>query len=215
METTVNFEYGPLNVEIFAREDEDYQDEILDLLKFLENNQEKFEELGVMDTSPKMHPEKTETVSLKDFGAGEDHSEDVESGPLASIASELRVPVRELKDLVYVNPEGEDFPVLYSDEVGELGQRQTDRQRVASLILLYLWHECYDEDRVKSSALKEALELSSVSSSGMANMYQGEGDRYFDRRGRGPTATVSLTAPGKRQARKVLRELANNIGEEN
>lgn len=216
METTVTFEYGPLTVEIHSRDDENYQDEVLDLLRFLENHQERFEEIGVESGAAEIHPGKTEMVSLDQFEdeeGQEETEEEGESGPLGSIASELRLSVSDLKDLLYVDPDGDDVPVMYVDELGEIGEKQTDRQRVVSLILLYLWHECYDADRVKSSALKDALELSNVSSSGMANMYQGEGDRYFDRRGRGPTATVKLTPPGKRQARKVLRRLINEKNE--
>ncbi|WP_092635337.1 hypothetical protein [Haloplanus vescus] len=212
METTVTFEYGPLTVEIHARDDENYQDEILDLLRFLENHQEQFEEIGVESEVAEMKSDKTGTVSLDQFEDGERNEEDEEepdSTALGSIASELQLSVTNLKDFLYVDSDGDDFPVIYVDEFEDIGERQTDRQRVASLILLYLWHECYDKDRVKSGVLKDALELSNVSSSGMANMYQGEGDRYFDRRGRGPTATVALTPPGKRQARKVLRRLAN------
>ena len=212
METTVTFEYGPMTVEIHARDDDNYQDEILDLLRFLENHQEQFEEIGVESEVAEMHPGKTETVSLDQFESEEGQEvaeEEAESSPLGPIASELRLSVSDLKNFLYVDPDGDDFPVMYVDELGDIGKRQTDRQRVVSLILLYLWHECYDEDRVKSSALKDALELSDVSSSGMANMYQGDGDRYFDRRGRGPTATVALTPPGKRQARKILRRLVD------
>lgn len=216
METTVTFEYGPLTVEIHAREDENYQDEILDLMRFLENHQEQFEEIGVESGAAEIHPEKTEMVSLDQFES-EEPQEDDESeagaGLLGPIASELRISVAELREFLHVDPDNDDLPVMYVDELGDIGKKQTDRQRVASLVLLYLWHECYDEDRVKSSALKDALELSNVSSSGMANMYQGDGDRYFDRRGRGPTATVALTPPGKRQARKVIRRLVDNKNE--
>ena len=216
METTVTFEYGPLTVEIHAREDENYQDEILDLMRFLENHQEQFEEIGVESGTAGIHPDKTEMVSLDQFESEEPQEEDeseVGAGLLDPIASELHISVAELREFLHVDPDNDDFPVMYVDELGDIGKKQTDRQRVVSLVLLYLWHECYDEDRVKSSALKDALELSNVSSSGMANMYQGDGDRYFDRRGRGPTATVALTPPGKRQARKVIRRLVDNKNE--
>lgn len=212
METTVKFEYGPLTVEMHSQDDENYQDEVLDLLRFIDNNQEQFDELGMVLETPEMHPDKTETTSLENFSEMglEEISEDdnTEPSPLDPIADELRISMKELERFLDVNPEEEQLPVIYTDELGDFGKRQTDRQRKTSLVLLYLWHECYGEERVKSSALKDALEYSNVSSSGMANMYQGDGDRYFDRRGRGPTATVSLTPPGKREARKTLRRFA-------
>lgn len=217
MDTTVNLEYGPLEVEVHALEDENYKREILDLIEFIEDNRESLDELGG-DSGPTEIPEsKSETMSLGEFTAdeeGDEEGSEEESGPLGPIASRLRVPMSKLENFIYVDPGTDDFPVLYLEEVGEIGEKKTDRQRIASLILLYVWHECYDESRVKSSSLKDALELSNVSSSGMGNMYQGDGDRYFDRRGRGPSATVSLTPPGKRQARKVLKRLLEGDTEE-
>jgi len=213
METTVKLEYGPIEVEIHAFEDEDYQKEVLDLIEFIEQNQESLEDLGGEDQSPNLTPSETGSASLEEFTEnGDEVGEEIEqeSGPFSSIASKIRVPESELERCFYVDLDGEDPPVIYLDEVGNIGDRKTDRQRVASLALLYLWHELYDLDRVKSSSLKDALELSDISSNGMGNMYQGDGDRYFDRRGRGPSATVGLTPPGERQARKVLQRLVQN-----
>jgi len=217
METTAKLEYGVLEVEIHAFDDEDYQKEVLDLIQFIEDNQESLDELGGISDSAEIDQSKSEVVSLEEFGENDQTETDLdaadqedETGPLADIASELRIPEHKLEDFIYVDPQEDDFPVLYIDEMGNIGERKTDRQRISSLILLYVWHECYEVERIKSSSLKDALELSDVSSSGMGNMYQGEGDRYFDRRGRGPSATVSLTPPGKRQARKILKRFAEN-----
>ncbi|TKX74636.1 hypothetical protein EXE46_08005 [Halorubrum sp. GN11_10-6_MGM] len=217
METTAKLEYGVLEVEIHAFDEEDYQKEVLDLIQFIEDNQDSLDELsGVSDTA-EINQSKSEVKSLEEFGESnqteteiETIDQEEESGPLADIASELRISEHKLDNFVYVDPQEEDFPVLYIDEMGDIGNRKTDRQRISSLILLYVWHECYDVERIKSSSLKDALELSDVSSSGMGNMYQGEGDRYFDRRGRGPSATVSLTPPGKRQARKLLKRFTQD-----
>ncbi|WP_336035167.1 hypothetical protein [Halobacterium yunchengense] len=215
METTAKLEYGPLEVEIHAFDDEEYQQEVLNLIQFIEDNQESLDELGEASEPAEIDHSKSEVVSLEEFEeSGQEESEievtsqDEESGPLAEIASELRVSEPRLERFIYVDPDKDDFPVLYIDEMGDIGDRKTDRQRISSLILLYVWHEYYGEERIKSSSLKDALELSDISSSGMGNMYQGEGDRYFDRRGRGPSATVSLTPPGKRQARKLLKRFA-------
>ncbi|REA05535.1 hypothetical protein DEQ92_04450 [Haloferax sp. Atlit-6N] len=215
METTVTFEYGPMTVEIHALNDEDYQEEVLDLMQFIENNQDQFNEFGVDQVSPEIESDKTESTSLESFAQNGVEEENTEPGPLHSIASQLHVSESQLERFLHVNPDDDEMPVLYSEELGKIGKRQTDRQRVASLILLYVWHECYEANRVKSSKLKDALELSSISSSGMANMYQGEGDRYFNRAGRGPSATVKLTPPGKRQARKILRKFTQKDGGEN
>jgi hypothetical protein len=218
METTITLEHGPMKVEIHALNDENYQEEVLDLIQFIEENQERFEELGMGTETSEMTKSRSEETSLEQFTKNESEEdqeevEEEETGPLSSIASELRVSANELRKFLHSEPEEEDFPVLYVDELGEIGERKTDRQRVASLVLLYVWHECYDIDRVKSTDLKDALELSNISATGMGNMYQGEGDRYFDRAGRGPSATVRLTPPGKRQARKVLRQFVQQLQE--
>jgi len=211
METRAKIEHGPLEIEVHAFEDEDYQEEVIDIIEFIEENKAVIEELEGEISRSGMKDSGTEDTSLEAFtesnGDESESEEQIEAGPLSEVASELRVSERELEEFLFVDSEGEDPPVMYVDEVGEVGDRKTDRQRVVSLILLYLWHRCYDVDRVKSTNLKDALALSNVSSSGMGNMYQGEGDRYFNRKGRGPSATVRLTPPGKRQARKELKRL--------
>lgn len=211
METTVKLEYGAMEVEIHSFDGEDYQKEVLDLIQFIEDNQELLEELGGLGEPAEMDQSKIEGTSLEEFTENENDEEtEQESGPFSEIASKLRVSESDLERCFDVDLDGEEPPVLYLDEVRSIGERKTDRQRVASLALLFLWHKFYNTDRVKSSALKDALELSNVSSTGMGNMYQGEGDRYFDRRGRGPSATVGLTPPGKRQARKVLKRFVQS-----
>lgn len=213
METTVKLEYGPMEVEIHAFDGEDYQKEVLDLIQFIEDNQESFEELGGVNEPAEMGQSGIEGTSLEEFtenGNESNEETEQESGLFNEIASKLRVPESDLERCFYVDSDGEEAPVIYLDEVGNIGERKTDRQRVASLALLFLWHKFYDTDRVKSSDLKNALELSNISASGMGNMYQGDGDRYFDRRGRGPSATVGLTPPGKRQARKVLKRFVKD-----
>jgi hypothetical protein len=217
MEKTARLEYGPLEVEIHALEGEDYQEEILNIIQFIEENKESLEDLGGELDATEMSVSKSSETSLEEFAEDDEKQEqenEEPSGPLGAIASRLRTSKSKLEDFIYVDPDGDDFPVLYLDEVGNVGERKTDKQRVASLILLYIWHECYDTSRVKSSSLKDALELSNVSSTGMGNMYQGDGDRYFDRKGRGPSATVSLTPPGKRQARKALKNLLEEDSDE-
>ena len=207
METTVTLEYGALNFEIEASESDNYQEKVMELIDFIEENQGRFDEVIPIPDSSEIGPEKSggefSQLPAKNESQGSDATD--EAAALSTVASQLHVSVSELEQFLHVEPESDQPPVIYTEEIGDLGEKQADEQRVAALILLYLWHVCYDEERIKSTALKDALELSDVSSSGMANMYQGEGDRYFDRRGRGPTATVALTPPGKRQARKEIQ----------
>lgn len=222
METTVTLGYGPVEFEIHALKDDDYKEEVLEILEFIDENEDKFSTIGIDMKSPEIEDSKTEETSLEVFTERDEEKEEKENdeneastereeqGPLGEIANRLKVRISRLEEFVYIDEKKESYPVIYPEEVGELGERKVDKQRVASLILLYLWHDFYDQERIKSTELKDALELSDISSDGMGNMYQGEGDRYFDRRGRGPSATVRLTPPGKRQARKHLKNLLDH-----
>lgn len=75
-----------------------------------------------------------------------------------------------LKEFLHVEPDAEYCPVLYTEELGTLGEWKTDRQRIASPALLYVWYLYYRNERMNSNALKEPLELSDISSNRMDNM---------------------------------------------
>ncbi|EMA40807.1 hypothetical protein [Halococcus hamelinensis] len=212
MKTNVKLEYGSATFEIQALEDDNYKDEVLEMLEFIGEHEDQFEILGEMKSAPKMADSGAEDKSLDEFLPSQtknEEEENAESDPLYPIASRIKVPVSELNTFLHVEPEEDSPPFVYTEDLDIDARRQVDKQRIVSLIILYLWDECYGYDRMKSTQLKDSLEFSDTSSSGMANMYQGKGDRYFDRRGRGPSATVGLTPPGKRQARKELTQIVN------
>lgn len=205
MEITVNLQYGPLDVEVHADGDEDYKSELLELLDLIKEHNDLLGEVhsnhGDKQGSEQVE-ERPEATLTQDWHSGGDGSEELE--PLADF---VRLPPEALSTIFDIDPMGEEVPVLQLEDVEKLGGKQRDKQRNASLMLLIAWEVCYDEDKVASSDLKDALGFSGIPDENMYNMYQDEGDRYFDRGGRGPTATVALTGPGKREARKVIKKI--------
>jgi len=64
-------------------------------------------------------------------------------------------------------------------------------------MLLAVWNDCYEEDRIRSLTLKDALELSGIDPSNMFNVYDLDDVKStFDKSGMGQSATIGLTRPG-------------------
>lgn len=213
MEFKATLKRGPVEFEIWGDEGNEVRDELKETIEYLETNLDQFENRNQSKYSAKIQNhgdgvnEETDESNLNSV------EEEGEGDRLQQIANKVRIPVEEL-ERVFLVDEDEEMPTLFLEDMGILGDRKTDRQRRASLILLYLWHVCYGEERVKSSDLKDALQISGISDGSMGNMYQGKGDSYFDRAGRGPSATVALTPPGKRHARRAIQELFEELSEE-
>ena len=126
---------------------------------------------------------------------------------LGSLPKKLDAAPHEIKEIVDVDPSGEEPPFLLVD-TDEFGDTKKRRQFVSSLLILAVWDECYEADRMKSSVLKDALEHSGVDSGSLSNMYELENaDSFFHKRGRGGSTTLKLRRPGKREAHKQFRKL--------
>lgn len=215
MKLKAELDYGALQVEIWTEEGEDHQKHLRELLEFIGENKELLKNIGAAEPETAIQQYENEMASEEPPSEGTEPEEptagEAADDSLAAIASKLRdVAVEDLQEVIMID-NNEEMPLLYLEDTNLLGEKKTDRQRNASLILLYLWKKQFEVERVKSSKLKDALNYSNISESAMANMYQGEGNRYFDRGGRGPSATVALTPPGERQARKSLKNLVDNM----
>lgn len=216
MKRTFTIQYGSYETRLLAEDNDDWKAEVLDQLSFINENEDSFEILRV--GSEELNPKVSEITNPNQAHSGsEDGNQQTgpgystHGGPLEPLAKELRVAESELDEVLYVDTEGDDNPLLLIEDTDLLSSKKTDRQRNASLILLLVWEKLYGQERTLSSDLKEALNLSGVSESNMGNMYQGAGDRYFSRTGRGASASVALTPPGRRAAQKKLKELLNKI----
>lgn len=204
MGANATLDFGPVQVELRAENADELEEELEQIIGYLESNNDRINSIFAVDESPSMDSSQHDVNGSEDGG----HSDDVHiDAKLSDIADKLRVRGANLNKLILTD---DDFPQLYLDELDLLAERKTERQRRASLILLYLWDEYYGVDRVKTSELKTALSRSGISESNLANMYQGQGDRFFDRTGRGASATIGLTAPGRRRAQKALSELVES-----
>ena len=80
-------------------------------------------------------------------------------------------------------------------------------------MLLYIWHEIRDVDKVSSSDLADALNMSGVDPDQMYAMYKalgGDADAYFNRTS-GGNPTVALSRRGKRVAVNKIKEFAEDL----
>ncbi|MFU1783843.1 hypothetical protein ACM16X_20980 [Haloarcula japonica] len=222
MDIHVTLRHGPLEVDIDADSEDDYQSELLDLLEFLEEYEERFSDLepdsggsesqeageslddqASMDafTGDDNNREQEQSSSGEDSGKADD-----DEAEIGSLAKKANTSVEQLRSFIEIDPDREDPPFIVP-ETDEFTDTKKRRQFIGSLILLAVWDDCYGEDRVRSSTLKDALELSGIDSSNMYNMYDlSDAEPTLDKSGKGQSATVGLTRPGKREAYKTLRE---------
>jgi hypothetical protein len=212
MDVRISLHHGPLSVEIDAESGEDYQEELAELLEFIQ----EYEELlpsGPSDTTKIETGGSTDTgqVSMNQFtnGSSDDTKDTTPSTDdiLTSLAKRANAKPEQIRTIVDIDPSGDEPPLLLVD-ADELGDSKTRRQFVGSLMILAAWDDCYEtEERMSSSLLKDVLEYSGIESSNMYNMYQLDGaEAVFDKTGRGGNTKIELTRPGKRKAYKMLRE---------
>lgn len=218
MDIHLSLRHGPLKIEIDADREEDYQQELGEILEFIQEYEDRLEELQI-DTSAEdvdgdaQRPSDGQ-VSMDQFAESADSSNQnssatnpVDAEVLGSLPKKVDASPKAIREIVDIDPDGEEPPFLLvnTDEFGDTKKR---RQFVTSLLILAIWDECYEADRMKSSLLKDSLEHSGVDSSSMSNMYDLENaDSFFHKQGRGASTTLKLRRPGKREAYKQLREL--------
>lgn len=211
MNITVSLRHGPLDVEIEAEDSEDYRQEVLDLAEFLLDNDDAFEAFDepvsqlVADDGTTTQASLTESANKTNIDPDPsevDKESADDSGPLAPIAAATGVAESTLDHLIAVPDEDDRVPYLVLDDLDIIGTMQVEKKRSAALILLYAFHECYNQDRVASSDLKDAFIRSGVPEDQINKAYKDEGKRFFDPKGRGGSASVALLDPGKREAKK-------------
>ena len=191
MEITITVERGPIEAQFQGSTWEDIEEELQGFVDFTENNNLLVsKDLKGSDQNEEWKPE----------------SSDDPEDPLQPIATKVDTTVDELRDIIYVDPELEQIPQV-TIEKDILGGKKAERQRHASYLILYVWKNCYGEERMSTSQLKEILSMAGISESKLANMRQGSGKGFFDSTGRGASSTIALTGPGEREALKYLKSL--------
>lgn len=212
MDISVRLDQGPMSIEITADTEEDYESEVLNVLDFLEENSTRLEKFGLAEEFGEVEMSETGTDAKITQEWETDESEEGEEDPIAPLSERVGLPEDKLKELFDIDPEGEDIPLLIIDDAEVLGDSKVKRQRSAALMLLLVYEVCYGEERMGSSDLKDSLADSRIEETNLFQIYNGDGERYFDTRGRGPSATVGLKRPGRRQARKEIRNLIDRSG---
>lgn len=198
MTLTVTLTYGPIEAEISGEDREEVQGELLDFIEFLNENEE---DLKLSLPSQKATSDGVEDAAVSEEEGGDEH-------PLDPIASELGVPTDDLDDVIYVDPDFEEDPQLLLD-ADDFGSTTIDQQRNAAYVLLYVWDECYGNDRMRTSKLNDIFALAGISTNNLYLAWRDEGQGKFDSQGQGPSASVSLTGVGERTAKTVLQDLVS------
>lgn len=197
MAITVTLTYGPIEAEISGEDRDEVQEELIGFIEFLEENSEQLQIEA---------PAAPTTASGESEGATEATAASTDDHPLAPLAKKLGIEPADLDEIVYVDPDFEDEPQVLVEPDG-LGESTIEQQRTAAYVLLYIWDNVYDNSRMKTSKLKEILELAGVSSSNLNRAWNNEGEGKFDSRGYGPSASVGLTGVGKRTALSRFKDL--------
>lgn len=197
MTVTVTLTYGPIEAEISGEDREEVQSELINFIDFVNENSEQLQ----VEAPPAPAP-----ASGGSGEAVETVEESIDDHPLAPLAKKLGVDPADLDKIVYVDPDFEEEPqVLVEPE--SLGQSTVEQQRTAAYVLLYIWDEVYDDGRMRTTKLKDILELAGVSTSNLDRAWKNEGEGKFDSQGYGRSATVGLTGVGKRNALSRFQEL--------
>lgn len=198
MNINITLKHGPLDIEIQADSEEEYKEEIIALLDLVE------EHAGLMEGPP------SRSMSSSGVDKPDGRKPDVEKvdsliGPLAS---DRNIESNKLESLIHIDEDDDTLPFLLLDDVDLLGDTLPDRQRTASLIILYTAYICEESDEVHGPKLKDALDASDLSTNNMYLMREGEGKSYFDHNGgKGNASRIGLRGPGRRQAREEIERL--------
>jgi hypothetical protein len=216
VQISITIRHGPLDVEIQAEESEEYQQEVLDLLDFIETNQTRFEDLSSAPIEADI-PEITQAPADTDMWEEEEARADEGGSNLSDISRRTGVDQSVLERLFDIPEDIEETPAIiieeFEDGIDVFGTSRRERQARASLVLLYVWQQVRQVDEVPSSELGDALHMSGIDPDNMYAMYDalgGDADAYFNRTS-GGTPTVTLSRRGERAAIDELQELVGRL----
>jgi hypothetical protein len=213
MNFKIVIDYANVQAEVTGEDREELQQELLDLVTFINENEETFTAAGVpkQGDGSQADPESEQEIS----GSEETTLSDFD-GAFGEIPGRTGIEESTLGDYFDIDPSGEEPPFLNFDPeiLGESGSSRSEKQMRASLILFTLWREAMGVDEVKSPELKDALRVSGVDDTSLYAMYgfnNGEGDRYFSREGSGENTDISLRLPGKREGFDQIKRTVERL----
>ena len=212
MDIRLTLHHGPIEAEVEATADEEYQEKFLELLEFIEENQDRIQkvEFPSRQTGEEGSNKSTATQTTLTESNQEDNTVTSEiAAVLEPVARKTGVEVQKLERVLFVDPDSEEPPEILIDDPSIFGDSKKSKQKPVSLILLYLWDECYGQDTVHSSDLKDALADCGIDPSNLFNIY----DSKFRKSG-GNNRQLSLTRSGKLQAQDEICNLIEDAVEE-
>jgi hypothetical protein len=205
MQITATLDYGPLEIEVSSDEREEVQQNLLEIVEFLEESGDALEEVEIQ---PRAQASQTELDS-SEWTDNDPQQSTANDSPLSGISKELGVSAESLEEIVYVDSDGEERPQVMIDG-DELGDSVPETQLNAALIILTVSEECYGEEVLDTSEFKDILALSGISES---NLYRAWDESLINQSGKGNASTITLKGPGRREAKKLLCDIAESVSE--
>lgn len=207
MEISVEFKLGAFTVRIVGDNAEEVGEEINGLISMLDDATSQYESLG---QSPQEYPRSVGTdEEPKNVIDGEDSGSGIDP-PLQPIAARTGVDPTELEELIYYSIENEELPYLLLDDPEVLGDSVPEQQMNAALVSTLVWKECYGNEKMKTSDIKEVFLLMGISQGNLSRAWD---DRYFVSGGYGASATIKVRGPGEREAINVIKSLLDKSGD--
>lgn len=198
MDIKFSLKQGPIDIEIEADGEEEYKEEIADLLELVDEYAGPLE--AAERTTETREEESRHDRSTQDFGDSD--------SPLSPLAEDLGVDVRKLEQFIHVEDGEDTLPFLLLDDVNILGDTLPERQRTAALVIMYTEHVRNDTDEFSGPALKDALDNSNLSTNNIYRMREGPGARYFSHNdGKGNASRTELLGPGRLAAKEEIERL--------
>jgi len=206
MEIHISFQDGPIEAEIEAGADDDYQEVLNRLSDFVE--QYDVQTPAVADPPENQtngdHPKPSNAESV-------DSEAEESDGPSEEVTnlqdfSEDRL-YRVLKTGSVEDDEIAEFPEIIGD-VSVLGDSEEERALHGAVVLLTALNDFHDVSRVKTSDLMDALADSGIERDAFSDIDQVPNEKvYVNRRGTGGSATTKIRHPGKQEGRSLLKDI--------
>lgn len=209
MDIRLMIHYGPLEAEVKAAADDEYQKEFLELLEFFEDHRERIHEIEYSGQHTGEEDSKKSTDVQTTLTESSQEDDVTTSGVLKPVERKTGIGVDKLERILYVDPDCKEPPEIMIDDPAIFGNSKKAKQKSASLILLYLWDIYSEEETIHSSDLKDALTSCGVDPSNLFNMY----DKDFRKSG-GNNRQLSLTRSGELQAQDEISDLVEKVIDE-
>jgi len=201
MEISITFRDGPIEAEITADEEDNYEEVLESLSEFVEGYTTITSESVNHNVDS---PDSTEVEELQ-----EEETEQIKTNDISNL-SEL--PEDELYRFVKVgrvdDGDIDELPRIIGD-TNALSDSEEERLLNSSILIMTIFDDFHDMDTVKTSDLKQALADSGFDVDSFSRSIDGvdESEIYLNRRGRGPSATTEIRPPGKDEAYRIFNKV--------